>query len=56
LVLVAVGVVAARVGQIVLTWLSSRWILWLQFGTALLILAVGIGLTMNAWCAFAALT
>jgi nickel/cobalt exporter len=56
LVLVAVGVVAARVGQIVLTWLSGRWILWLQFGTALLILAVGIGLTMNAWRAFAALT
>jgi len=56
LVLVAVGVVAARVGQLVLTWLSGRWILWLQFGTALLILAVGVGLTVNAWRAFAALT
>ena len=55
LVLVAVGVVAARVGQIVMTWLSSRWILWLQFATALLILAVGVGLTVNAWRAFAAL-
>ncbi len=56
LVLVAVGLVAARVGQLVLTWLSGRWILWLQFGTALLILAVGVGLTVNAWSAFAALT
>jgi nickel/cobalt transporter (NicO) family protein len=56
LVLVVVGVLAARVGQLVLTWLSSRWILWLQFGTALLILAVGIGLTVNAWRTFAALT
>jgi nickel/cobalt exporter len=56
LVLVVVGVVAARVGQLVLTWLSGRWILWLQFGTALLILAVGVGLAVNAWRAFAALT
>jgi nickel/cobalt exporter len=56
LVLVAVGVLAARVGQLVLTWLSSRWILWLQFGTALLILAMGVGLTVNAWRTFAALT
>jgi nickel/cobalt exporter len=55
LVLVVVGVVAARVGQLVLTWLSGRWIVWLQFATALLILAVGIGLTVNAWRAFAAL-
>jgi nickel/cobalt transporter (NicO) family protein len=55
LVLVAVGLVAARVGQLVLTWLSGRWILWLQLGTALLILAVGVGLTVSAWRAFAAL-
>jgi nickel/cobalt exporter len=55
LVLVVVGVVAARVGELVLTWLSGRWILWLQFGTALLILAVGVGLTVNAWRAIAAL-
>jgi nickel/cobalt transporter (NicO) family protein len=56
LVLVVVGLVAARVGQLVLTWLSGRWILWLQLGTALLILAVGVGLTVSAWRAFAALT
>ncbi len=48
-VLMVVGVVAARIGQLVLTWLSSRWLLWLQFGTALLILGVGIVLTTNAW-------
>src|SRR5215468_384306 len=53
LVLVAVGLVAARVGQLVLTWLSGRWILWLQLGTALLILAVGVWLTSSAWRAFA---
>ena len=56
LVLVAVGLVAARVGQLVLTWLSGRWIVWLQLGTALLILIVGVWLTVNAGRAFAALT
>jgi len=56
LVLVAVGVVAARVGQLVLTWLSGRWLLWLQFGSALVILAVGLGLTLAAWRVFNALT
>ena len=56
LVLVAVGLVAARVGQIVLTWLSGRWILWLQLATALLILAVGVWLTVSAGRTFAALT
>src|SRR5206468_6428592 len=33
-VLVVVGVVAARVGQLVLARLSSRWIVWLQVGAA----------------------
>ena len=56
LVLVVVGLVAARVGQLVLTWLSGRWILWLQFGTALLILTVGVWLTVSAWRAAAAFT
>ena len=56
LVLVAVGVVAARVGQLVLTWLSGRWIVWLKVGTALVILAMGVGLTINAWRTFVALT
>jgi nickel/cobalt transporter (NicO) family protein len=48
-VLVVVGVVAARVGQLVLTWLEARWLLWLQFGTGVLILAVGVVLTATAW-------
>ena len=48
-VLVVVGVVAARVGQLVLAWLSSRWIVWLQVGAALLIVCVGLVLTVNAW-------
>ena len=48
-VLVIVGVVAARVGAVVLTWLSGRWVGWLQVGAALLIVAVGLGLTVTAW-------
>jgi len=48
-VLVLVGVVAARVGQLVLAWLSGRWIAWIQIGAALLILGVGLVLTANAW-------
>jgi nickel/cobalt transporter (NicO) family protein len=47
-VLVVVGVVAARVGQLILAWLSSRWISWVQIGAALLIIAVGLVLTANA--------
>jgi nickel/cobalt transporter (NicO) family protein len=48
-VLIVVGVVAARVGQLILTWLSSRWVGWIQIGAALLILVVGLVLTANAW-------
>jgi nickel/cobalt exporter len=48
-VLVVVGVVAARVGEAVLAWLSGRWVSWLQIGAALLIVAVGLILTVNAW-------
>jgi nickel/cobalt exporter len=48
-VLVLVGVVAARVGQIVLAWLQGRWVVWVQRGAALLIVAVGIVLTVAAW-------
>jgi nickel/cobalt transporter (NicO) family protein len=54
-VLVLVGIVAARVGQLVLTWLESRWVLWLQLGTGLVILAVGVLLTANAARTLAAL-
>src|SRR5215472_761993 len=54
-VLVAVGVVAARLGQLILAWLSSRWIAWVQVGAALVILAVGLVLTANAWRTVAAI-
>ena len=54
-VLVLVGVVAARVGWLVLDWLSSRWVSWVQVGAALLILAVGLVLTANAWRSLAAI-
>ena len=54
-VLVLVGIVAARVGQLILAWLESRWILWLQLATGLVILAVGVLLTVNAGRTLAAL-
>ncbi len=47
-VLVVVGLVAAGVGHLILAWLSSRWIAWIQIGAALLIVAVGLGLTVRA--------
>lgn len=53
-VLVVVGVVAAQVGQLILAWLSSRWIAWVQIGAALLIIGVGLVLTANAWRTVAA--
>jgi nickel/cobalt exporter len=55
-VLVLVGVVAARVGQIVLTWLEGRWVAWVQSGAALLIVAVGVVLTLAAWRTLARLS
>jgi nickel/cobalt exporter len=53
-VLIVVGVVAARVGQLILAWLSSRWIGWVQIAAALLIVGVGLVLTANAWRSLAA--
>jgi nickel/cobalt exporter len=47
-VLVLVGIVAARVGHLVLAWLDSRWLGWLQVASAALIVLVGIVLTVNA--------
>jgi len=47
-VLVLVGAVAGLVGDLVLVWLDSRWMGWLQIGTATLIVLVGIVLTVNA--------
>ena len=53
-VLVVVGVVAAQVGRLILTWLSSRWVGWVQMGAAVLIIVVGLILTANAWRTVAA--
>ena len=47
-VLVVVGIVAARVGRIMLTWLEGRWVVWAQSGAALVIVAVGVVLTTVA--------
>jgi len=47
-VLVVVGIVAARVGQIILTWLEGRWVVWAQSAAALVIIAVGVLLTTVA--------
>ena len=55
-VLVVVGVVAARVGRLILAWLSSRWIGWVQIGAAVLIVGVGLVLTANAWRTVAAVS
>jgi nickel/cobalt exporter len=55
-VLVIVGVVAARVGRIVLTWLEARWVAWVQVAAALVIIAVGVVLTVSAWRTLAQLS
>ena len=54
-VLVVVGIVAARVGQLVLTWLEGRWVAWVQSAAALVIIGVGIVLTTLAWRTLAGL-
>ena len=54
-VLVVVGVVAAHVGQLILTWLSNRWMSWVQIGAAVLIVGVGLVLTAGALRTVAAL-
>lgn len=46
--LVVVGVIAAKVGQKVLEWLSSIWVVRVQIGTTLLILGMGVVLTVRA--------
>jgi nickel/cobalt exporter len=49
--LVLVGVVAAKVGQRILTWLAGPWAARIQIGTSLLIVLVGLTLTAKAWVA-----
>jgi nickel/cobalt transporter (NicO) family protein len=46
--LVAVGVLAAKIGQKILEWLNSIWIVRVQIATTLLILGMGVVLTVKA--------
>src|SRR5262249_26130971 len=48
------AVVAAGGGRLVLDWLSRRWVRWVQLAAAVVIVAVGLALTANAWRALAA--
>ena len=53
--LVVVGIVAAKVGEKVLDWLASIWMIRLQIATSLLIVGMGVVLTIRAASALAAL-
>jgi nickel/cobalt exporter len=53
--LVVVGVVAAKIGEKILDWLSSVWAVRLQIATTLLILGMGLVLTVAASYRLAAL-
>jgi nickel/cobalt transporter (NicO) family protein len=53
--LVAVGLVAAKVGRRILEWLSSIWVVRVQIATTLLILGMGVVLTVKAAGQLAAL-
>jgi nickel/cobalt transporter (NicO) family protein len=53
--LVVVGIIAAKVGQKVLEWLSSIWVARVQIATTLLILGMGVVLTVRAGYQLAAL-
>ena len=53
--LVVVGIVAAKVGEKVLKWLSSIWMVRVQILTSLLIVGMGVVLTIRAVSELAAL-
>jgi nickel/cobalt transporter (NicO) family protein len=53
--LVVVGIVAAKVGEKVLDWLASIWMIRLQIATSLLIFGMGVVLTIRAVSELAAL-
>jgi nickel/cobalt exporter len=53
--LVVVGIVAAKVGEKVLDWLASIWMIRLQIATSLLIVGMGVVLTIRAISELAAL-
>ena len=53
--LVVVGIVVAKVGEKVLDWLASIWMIRLQIATSLLIVGMGVVLTIRAMSELAAL-
>jgi nickel/cobalt exporter len=53
--LVVVGIVAAKVGEKVLDWLASIWMIRLQIATSLLIVGMGVVLIIRALSELAAL-
>jgi nickel/cobalt exporter len=53
--LVVVGIIAAKVGEKVLDWLASIWMIRLQIATSLLIFGMGVVLTIRAVSELAAL-
>src|SRR6185312_2249916 len=53
--LVVVGIVAAKVGEKVLDWLASIWLVRLQIATSLLIIGMGVVLIIRAASELAAL-
>jgi nickel/cobalt exporter len=53
--LVVVGIVAAKVGEKVLDWLASIWLIRLQIAISLLIVGMGVVLTIRAASELAAL-
>ena len=53
--LVVVGIIAAKVGEKVLKWLSSIWMVRVQILTSLLIVGMGVVLTIRAVSELAAL-
>jgi nickel/cobalt exporter len=53
--LVVVGIVAAKVGERILDWLASIWMIRLQIATSLLIVAMGVILTVRATSELSAL-
>ena len=53
--LVVVGIVAAKVGEKVLDWLASIWLIRLQIAISLLIVGMGVVLTIRAVSELAAL-
>ena len=55
-VLVAVGLVAARVGRVVLERVGGgAWTRWVQLATSVLVVGVGVVLTVGAWRTLATL-